>query len=100
MNHPTTETIFADLPGSNGFFGQDILAVSQFDRAHLEYIFALARRMREVVERRGGIELLRHRVLAALFYEPSTRTSASFIAAMERLGGSVIPITRGCSSPR
>jgi aspartate carbamoyltransferase catalytic subunit len=34
-------------------------------------------------------------VLACLFYEPSTRTSASFIAAMERLGGSVIPITQG-----
>jgi carbamoyl-phosphate synthase/aspartate carbamoyltransferase/dihydroorotase/carbamoyl-phosphate synthase/aspartate carbamoyltransferase len=30
-----------------------------------------------------------------LFYEPSTRTSSSFIAAMERLGGSVIPITQG-----
>jgi aspartate carbamoyltransferase catalytic subunit len=34
-------------------------------------------------------------VLSCLFYEPSTRTSASFIAAMERLGGSVIPITQG-----
>ncbi|HUV94704.1 MAG TPA: aspartate carbamoyltransferase, partial [Anaerolineae bacterium] len=30
--------------------------------------------------------------LANLFYEPSTRTSSSFIAAMVRLGGSVIPI--------
>lgn len=87
--------LFADLPGSNGFYGQDILAVSQFGREHLEYIFALARRMREIVRRQGGVELLKRRVLAALFYEPSTRTSASFIAAMERLGGSVIPITQG-----
>ncbi|HBY92810.1 MAG TPA: aspartate carbamoyltransferase [Chloroflexi bacterium] len=87
--------LFADLPGSNGFYGQDILAVSQFDRDHLEYIFALARRMHEIVQRQGGLDLLKHRVLAALFYEPSTRTSASFIASMERLGGSVIPITQG-----
>lgn len=95
MSAQNPKELFTDLPGSNGFYGQDILAVGQFDRDHLEYIFALARRMREIVQRQGGVEVLRHRVLAALFYEPSTRTSASFIAAMERLGGSVIPITQG-----
>jgi aspartate carbamoyltransferase catalytic subunit len=36
--------------------------------------------------------LLKGKILANLFYEPSTRTSSSFTAAMERLGGSVIPI--------
>jgi len=87
--------IFEGLPGANEFYGQDILAVSQFNRRNLEYLFALAERMRDVVETRGGIDLLRHKVLAAIFYEPSTRTSSSFIAAMERLGGSVIPITQG-----
>jgi aspartate carbamoyltransferase catalytic subunit len=79
----------------NGLTGQDILSVSQFDTAKLEYIFARAREMREMVSRVGGVDLLRGRVLACLFYEPSTRTSASFISAMERLGGSVIPITQG-----
>lgn len=91
----TADTIFDDLPGRNGFFGMDILKVAQFDRDSLAYIMALAERMRGIVEERGGMDLLRHRVMAALFYEPSTRTSASFIAAMERLGGSVIPITQG-----
>lgn len=95
MKFQTPEDLFVDLPGTNGFYGQDILAVSQFERGDLEYIFALARRMRDIVHHQGGIDLLRHRVLAALFYEPSTRTSSSFIAAMERLGGSVIPITQG-----
>ena len=80
---------------SNGLTGQDVLSVSQFDREKLDYIFARAREMREMVERVGGADLLKGRVLACLFYEPSTRTSASFIAAMERLGGSVIPITQG-----
>jgi aspartate carbamoyltransferase catalytic subunit len=51
--------------------------------------------MREMVQRVGGADLLKGYVLACLFYEPSTRTSSSFIAAMERLGGSVIPITQG-----
>jgi aspartate carbamoyltransferase len=40
----------------------------------------------------GSTDLLKGHVLACLFYEPSTRTSSSFIAAMSRLGGSVIPI--------
>ncbi|MBN1877247.1 MAG: aspartate carbamoyltransferase [Anaerolineae bacterium] len=79
----------------NGFTGQDILSVSQFDRERLSYIFTRSHEMRELVERVGACDLLKGYVLACLFYEPSTRTSASFIAAMERLGGSVIPITQG-----
>lgn len=79
----------------NGLTQQDILSVRQFDREKLNYIFARTNEMREMVERVGGIDLLKGRVLACIFYEPSTRTSSSFIAAMERLGGSVIPITQG-----
>jgi carbamoyl-phosphate synthase/aspartate carbamoyltransferase/dihydroorotase/carbamoyl-phosphate synthase/aspartate carbamoyltransferase len=79
----------------NGLTGQDILSVSQFDRKSLSYIFGRAREMREMVVKVGGTDLLAGCVLTCLFYEPSTRTSASFIAAMERLGGSVIPITQG-----
>ena len=77
------------------FYGQDILSVSQFTREKLEYIFGVAEGMREIVRRTGSTDLLRGKVLACLFYEPSTRTSSSFIAAMARLGGSVIPITQG-----
>ncbi len=82
-------------PRQNGLFGQDILSVSQFDKDKLAYVFQRAREMREMVRQIGGADLLIGRVLTCLFYEPSTRTSASFIAAMERLGGSVIPITQG-----
>ncbi|MBN2001959.1 MAG: aspartate carbamoyltransferase, partial [Anaerolineae bacterium] len=79
----------------NGMTGQDILSVEQFDREQLFYIFSRSHEMRELVERVGACDLLKGYILACLFYEPSTRTSASFIAAMERLGGSVIPITQG-----
>ena len=77
---------------SNGFYGQDILSVSQFDKQKLEYIFGVAHEMRVLVERFGSADLLRGKILANLFYEPSTRTSSSFMAAMLRLGGQVIPI--------
>jgi aspartate carbamoyltransferase catalytic subunit len=76
----------------NGFYGQDILSVSQFDLDKLEYIFRVAHEMRVLVERFGSADLLQGKILANLFYEPSTRTSSSFMAAMLRLGGQVIPI--------
>ena len=74
------------------FYGRDILSVKQFSRADLDYIFGVAHEMREMVERVGSFDLLKGKILANLFYEPSTRTSSSFTSAMERLGGSVIPI--------
>lgn len=75
------------------FYGEDILSVSQFSRADLEYIFGVAHAMRTMVQHIGTIDLLKGKILANLFYEPSTRTQSSFMAAMQRLGGSVIPIS-------
>ena len=89
------ETMLQKTASTNGLAGQDIISVNQFDRDKLAYIFTRSHEMRELVERVGGCDLLKGYVLACLFYEPSTRTSASFIAAMERLGGDVIPITQG-----
>lgn len=79
--------------GDGRFYGQHILAVAQFTQMDLEYIFAVAEEMRLMVERLGTFDLLKGKILANVFYEPSTRTSSSFTAAMERLGGSVIPIS-------
>ena len=76
----------------NGFYGRDILSVRQFSREDLKYIFSVAEEMRAIVRRVGATDLLKGTVLANLFYEPSTRASSSFTAAMQRLGGSVIPI--------
>ncbi|MCB0061572.1 MAG: aspartate carbamoyltransferase [Caldilineaceae bacterium] len=82
----------AESQAGTGLFGQDILSVSQFHRARLDYIFGVAREMQVLVERFGSADMLQGKILANLFYEPSTRTSSSFMAAMLRLGGQVIPI--------
>jgi len=79
----------------NGWYQKDILSVNQFDKAGLSYIFTRAEEMAEMVDQAGSCDLLKGYVQACVFYEPSTRTSASFIGAMERLGGSTIPITQG-----
>lgn len=91
-----TPTLNPHLPfGENknaDWYGKDILSVKQFSRDDLQYVFGVAHEMRGMVERVGTFDLLKGKILANLFYEPSTRTSSSFTAAMERLGGSVIPI--------
>lgn len=74
------------------WYGKSILSVKQFSKSDLQYIFEVAHEMQEMVKRIGTFDLLKGKILANLFYEPSTRTASSFTAAMERLGGSVIPI--------
>jgi aspartate carbamoyltransferase catalytic subunit len=88
---PSPHLPFGDMR-QTPFYGKDILSVLQFTRDDLSYIFGVAKEMRAMVERVGTFDLLKGKILANLFYEPSTRTSSSFTSAMERLGGSVIPI--------
>ncbi|WP_018132396.1 aspartate carbamoyltransferase [Effusibacillus pohliae] len=66
-----------------------ILGAKQFDRSGLESILSAARAM-EQVARSGGSQLLAGKIMASLFFEPSTRTRFSFESAMTRLGGQVI----------
>jgi len=67
-----------------------LVSAADVDRPWVDALFALARSMEEAVAARGGTDDARGRVLATLFYEPSTRTRLSFEAAMVRLGGGVI----------
>ncbi|MCP4427618.1 MAG: aspartate carbamoyltransferase [Chloroflexi bacterium] len=92
MTNPSSIHLpFGDQRGAP-WYGKDILSVKQFTREDLEYILGVAQEMRGMVERVGAFDLLKGKISANIFYEPSTRTSSSFIAAMERLGGSVIAI--------
>jgi len=52
-------------------------------------LFDRSRQMERIVQRGGTLDY-QHRIMAALFYEPSTRTRLSFEAAMHRLGGRVV----------
>lgn len=54
--------------------------------------------MRLGVQREGVLSILTGRLLCTMFFEPSTRTSASFDAAMQRLGGRTVAVATSHSS--
>ncbi|KAJ3011442.1 hypothetical protein HKX48_006837 [Thoreauomyces humboldtii] len=80
------------------FYRKHILSVNQFTRGDLHMLFGVAQEMRTLVERFGTINLLQGKVMCSAFWEPSTRTSCSFGAAMQRLGGAVVNMDGQTSS--
>lgn len=74
------------------------LSIKKLSIQFVERIMDSSESMKQLVKIKGGDDRLKHRILASVFYEPSTRTSCSFQAAMLRLGGSFITINQTTSS--
>ncbi|CAG8518924.1 15113_t:CDS:10 [Funneliformis mosseae] len=98
LPHINLPTNLVSMISHSSFFRKNILTVKDFTRNDLHLLFAVAYEMRTLVERYGSINLLQGRVMFTLFYEPSTRTSASFEAAINRLGGRVVSVKTDVSS--
>ena len=75
------------------FKGAHILHMDQFSREDLEKIMEVAKKMLPIAKGEEVSDLLKDKILGALFFEPSTRTRLSFESAMIRLGGRVINTT-------
>jgi len=73
---------------SYNFANRDIVSIRSFTREEIDYILEVSSAMEPLVEK--GSDMLRGKVLAELFFEPSTRTMLSFQTAMYKLGGNVI----------
>lgn len=73
--------------------GTDVLSLSQFTTDALSRIFHDADKLRELVEAHKEVpQPLKGRVIALLFFEPSSRTFGSFCSAVKRVGGMTIEI--------
>jgi aspartate carbamoyltransferase catalytic subunit len=79
----------ARRPGQNGSRLRHVVESQQFTVPLLMELFDRSRGMERVVERGGSLDY-QNRIMATLFYAPSTRTRFSFEAAMHRLGGRVL----------
>jgi aspartate carbamoyltransferase catalytic subunit len=70
------------------FRGRDIISIEDFSREEISYILDNGKAMEPLASK--GSDMLKGKILATLFFEPSTRTRLSFEAAMLKLGGSII----------
>ncbi|MGD0035674.1 MAG: hypothetical protein ABSC53_00095 [Bacteroidota bacterium] len=68
---------------------QHIIESQQFTLPMLNELFNLADQMGSIIGRGGTLDY-QHKIMASLFYEPSTRTRFSFESAMLRLGGKIM----------
>lgn len=92
-------TAAVNIPVQHGLYGKHVISVNMFSKEHLNDIFNLAQIFKSRVTKERPIDdILRGRIMALVFYEVSTRTSCSFAAAMERLGGRVIQMNESSSS--
>ena len=78
--------------------GKHLLSVKNFEPSELDQVLAVAREMRIASEQKRVLKILDGVVLGMIFYEPSTRTSTSFDAAMKRVGGQTAILNESYSS--
>lgn len=70
-----------------------LIETQQFDRELIRQVFDLATHLESQRD-----DSLHGKIMASLFYEPSTRTRLSFESAMMRLGGQVLTMENGAES--
>ena len=71
---------------ANSLFKKHIISIPELNRAELELIIETAARLKA----EPNPTLLKNKVVASCFFEPSTRTRLSFETAIQRLGGTVV----------
>jgi aspartate carbamoyltransferase catalytic subunit len=77
-----------DADASMEFQGRDITSVEDLTREEINYILKVSKTMEPIATK--GSDILKGKILANIFFEPSTRTRLSFEAAMLKLGGNTI----------
>jgi len=69
---------------------KNLISIKDLNKEEIEKILEKTRDMENILKQNKSLDLLKGKILATLFFEPSTRTRLSFTSAMQRLGGNVI----------
>jgi aspartate carbamoyltransferase len=77
---------------------KDVLRADQFTATDVDLILSRASAYEAALASGKELDELRGKILATLFFEPSTRTRLSFEAAMQRLGGRVLSVSEAKST--
>ena len=67
-----------------------LISIKDLSREEIEEIIKKSGEMEAVLKNNENLDIMKGKILATLFFEPSTRTRLSFTSAMQRLGGSVM----------
>jgi aspartate carbamoyltransferase catalytic subunit len=70
------------------FLNRDIISIQDFTKQEINHILQVSHDIEP--QAKTGTNTLKGKILATLFFEPSTRTRLSFEAAMQKLGGTTI----------
>ena len=73
--------------------GKDLISIRDLDKAEIEHLMKRAAEMDKLLAAGKPPPLLKNKIVATLFFEPSTRTKMSFHAAIERLGAQILDLT-------
>ena len=71
---------------------KDIISLRDLSKKEIEAILEKSEEMEKTLQKGKPIETMKGKIMATLFFEPSTRTRLSFTSAMQRLGGTVIDL--------
>lgn len=83
----------------SGFEKENVVSIKDFTKEEINRVLNEAQKMVPIAEGKDTTDLMNGKVLATLFFEPSTRTRLSFESAMKRMDGNCIGFARpGISS--
>ncbi len=77
---------------NNSFFNNSFISVEQLTKENVALVFTEADKMKQIVLEKDGTDILKGKVIACLFYEPSSRTFSSFVSATQRVGAGTIQL--------
>lgn len=83
---------------TNSLAGRDVISITDLSKDDIRAVLDQARAIEGDLAAGRPLKILEGKLLATLFYEPSTRTRLSFESAMQRLGGGVLSVAEAKTS--